>query len=323
MKKTVLILLILSFAVLSCKKQAAQDTFTGDPAALKATVGISKIIPHPALDAIEQGTMDELKSLGFTNLTYDLQSANGEISTAASIAGKYKSQNVAVSVGIATPMALALANSIKGPIVFSAVTDPVDAELRKNIGREATNITGVSDMTPIKAQFDLIVRLTGAKKLGHVYNAGEANSLVLLHMLEGLCAAGGVELITSTVNYTSEVKQATEVLASKGVDAIYVSTDNIVAAAINSVTTTAEKYGIPVIGADPVTSKDTGALAAYGVDYYKAGRQTGRMVAAILQGTSPGDIPVKFMTEPDELTLYIDSKVANKLGIKIPEDLLK
>ena len=94
----------------------------------KITIGISKIVSHPALDAVEKGIQDELKEQGYTNLTFDLQNANGEISTAASIAQKFKADQVKIAVGIATPTSQALKNTLKDSVViYSAVTDPVDA----------------------------------------------------------------------------------------------------------------------------------------------------------------------------------------------------
>lgn len=322
MKKLTALLLIAVFMLAGCKKDQSNDEIPD-----VKIVGISKIIAHPALDAVERGVIDELTEQRIANVMFDLQSANGEIATASSIAAKYKKDGVTVAVGIATPMALTLAGSLKNtPVVFSAVTDPVDAGLRKNNDSEDSLISGVSDMVPIREQVKLIKALTNARIIGHMYNAGESNSVVTLRVLEEVCKEQGIELVVTTVTNTSEVKQATEVLCSKGVNAIYVSTDNIVAAAIASVTTTATRHKVPVIGADPVTAANTGALAAYGVDYYKAGRFTGKIVIQILNGAKPGNIPVKFMTGFEELALFVDKDVALELGIDVPdniEDLVK
>jgi putative ABC transport system substrate-binding protein len=319
MKKIMILALTLCLAA-GCKKNG-ESMYSGAPQDLTSTVGIAKIISHPALDAVEKGVQDELASLGFVNLRFDLQSADGDMSNAGAIANQFKSQNNAVSVGIATPMALALASTVKGPIVFSAVTDPIYSGLRTTKDIEKTNIAGVSDMSPVREQFELLIRLTNAESVGYIYNMSEINSLMQLNILQELCDAKGLEFVTATINSKSEVKQATEALVNKGVDAIFIGADNLVAASITDVTHTALKAGIPVIGSDVATCEQTGALAAYGVDYYKAGRQTGKIVAQILAGTDPGYIPVKYMTSADELSLYIDYEVAGQLGITIPEDL--
>ncbi len=326
----ILLIVALTALTFGCRKDQnsvqnnTANTAVTENSQIKGIIGVSKIIAHPALDAVEKGLQDELIAQGFTGLTFDLQSANGEISTAASISNKFKNEKVLVAVGIATPMALSLANTLRDtPIVFSAVTDPVDAGLRQSNLAEDSLITGVSDMTPVKEQIDLMNRIKKLTTLGHIYNAGEANSVVLMKMLQSICDEMNITLIATTVNNTSEVKQAAEVISARKVDAIYVSTDNVVAAAIGSVTSTADKYGIPVIGADPVTSAGSGALAAYGVDYYKAGIETGKLIAEILKGEKPGNIPVKFMTSPSELELYIDTGVAKRLNLTIDDELLE
>lgn len=156
-------------------------------AAKKPLIGISKIVVHPALDAVEKGIQDELKAEG-VDADYDLQNANGDINTAASIANKFKSENVTVAVGIATPTAQALANAIKDtPVVYSAVTDPVSAGLVASYDKGGANVTGVSDLTPVKQQIQLLTQIKPIKRLGHVYSSGEANAVTLAKLAEQAC----------------------------------------------------------------------------------------------------------------------------------------
>jgi putative ABC transport system substrate-binding protein len=282
-------------------------------------IGIAKIIAHPALDAVEKGIIDEFAERGI-KAVFDLQSANGEFSTAASIAARFKDEKVDVAVGIATPTALALLNGLeKGtPIVFSAVTDPISAGLRSSNTKDTANVTGVSDMTPVKEQIELMNQIKPIKTLGHLYNSGEANSVELYRILVEVCKTLNIKLIVTTVTNTSEVRQAAEFLAREKVDAIYVSTDNVVVAALQSVTAVADRNNIPVVSADPVSAEGSGVLMAYGVDYYTAGRQTGIIIAEILEGRFAGDIPVKYMLTKDELALYFDKSVGDKLKLELP-----
>ena len=151
-------------ALLFCSFIMITGITASGAAQTEGVIGISKIVAHPALDAVEQGIQDELKSLGH-NFSYDLQNANGEISTAASIANKFKSQKVTLAVGIATPTAQALVNAIKDiPVVFSAVTDPVAAGLVNSIEKGEGNVTGVSDMTPVKQQIEFLTRVKDIKR---------------------------------------------------------------------------------------------------------------------------------------------------------------
>ena len=316
MKKIGLIAFVLFIAFAMAVSAAGQKDD-------KTIIGISKIVAHPALDAVEQGIQDELADQGFTDIVYDLQNANGEVTTAASIATKFKSSGVAVAVGIATPTAQALINGLKDiPVVYSAVTDPVAAGMITSFDKGEKGIAGVSDLTPVKEQIMMLQRITGLKSLGHIYSSGEANAVILAEMAKEACAELGIEFVESTVTNSSEVKQAAQAIINK-VDGIYVSTDNTVVSALASLADVAMKAGVPIMSADPSSTEGSDVLIAWGFDYYKVGRATGRVVADILNGKSTEDMPTVFMTDPSDINLVINVDVAAKLGITIPADLLE
>ena len=302
--------------ILICSIPASGADQTG------GVIGISKIVAHPALDAVEKGIQDELKSLGY-NFTYDLQNANGEISTATSIANKFKSQKVAIAVGIATPTAQALVNTIKDiPVVFSAVTDPVDAGLVSSLNKGDGNVTGVSDMTPVKQQIEFLTRVKKIKRLGHVYSSHETNAVALADLARKACKEMGIEFVETTVTNSAEVKQAVQTIIRR-VDGLYISTDNTVVSALNAITDVAMKQKVPVMSADPSSAETFDVLAAWGFDYYKMGRSTGRLIDSILKGRKPDDIPTVFMTDPSDVDLLINKDVAKKLSLSFPPDVEK
>ncbi len=285
-------------------------------------IGISKIVAHPALDAVEKGIQDELKSLGY-NFTYDLQNANGEISTSASIANKFKSQKVTLAVGIATPTAQALVNTIKDiPVVFSAVTDPVAAGLVSSVNKGEGNVTGVSDMTPVKQQIEFLTRVKKIKRLGHVYSSHETNAVALAALARKACKEMGIEFVETTVTNSAEVKQAVQTIIRR-IDGLYISTDNTVVSALSAITSVAMDHKIPVMSADPSSAETYDVLAAWGFDYYKMGRATGRLISSILKGRNPKDIPTMFMTDPSDVDLLINKDVAKRLGLTFPADVEK
>ncbi len=288
----------------------------------KVIIGISKIVSHPALDAVEKGIQDELKEEGYNNLTFDLQNANGEISTAASIAQKFKADQVKIAVGIATPTAQALRNALKDSVViYSAVTDPADAGLVKSYSVGEKNVAGVSDMTPVKDQIIFLKKLKDIKRLGHIYASHEANAVTLAKMAKKACDELGIEFVESTVTNSSEVKQAAQTIAGR-VDAFYLSTDNTVISAISAVVDVAKANKLPIMSADPSSAEKFDVLAAWGFDYYKMGKTTGRLIARILSGEKPENIPTIFMTEPSDVDLLINLDVAKKLGITVPDKLI-
>ena len=293
----------------------------GAPEPEGLTIGISKIVAHPALDAVEQGIQDELAALG-VDASFDLQNANGDVNTAASIAAKFRSDGVDIAVGIATPTAQALVNAIREvPVIYTAVTDPVGAGLVAEANRGGQNVTGISDLTPVREQLELLVRLSpGIRTIGHVYSSGEANAVSLAELAEASAAELGLSFVSATVANSSEVRTAAQSIVDR-VDAFYVSTDNTVVSALNALIDVATQAGKPVMSADPSSAEESGVLAAWGFDYYKMGRATGRLIKRILDGTPTADIGVQYMTDPADVDLLLNLDVASALGITVPAEV--
>jgi len=312
--------LVVSFLLASL--MLASAAFAAE-APKNVLIGVSKIVAHPALDAVVKGMQDELAAAKI-NATYDVQNANGDINAAASIANKFKSAKVNVAVGVATPTAQALVNTLKGstPIVFAAVTDPVKAGLVASLKKGDKNVTGVSDMTPVKEQIELLMKIKKIKKLGHIYTSSEENAVVLAGIVKQVCKEKGIEFIETTVSKSAEVKQATQAIIRR-VDALYISTDNTVVSAMSAVSEVAMKAKVPIMSADPSSAENYPVLAAWGFDYYKMGRTTGKVVIEILKGKKPEQIPTKFMTKASDVDLLINLDVAKKLGLTVPADVLK
>lgn len=311
-------LALIALAVAGCAKKEAA------PAAMAAkayTVGISKIVAHPALDAVEQGIQDELAALGVT-ATYDLQNANGDVNTATQIATKFAADKVNAVVAIATPTAVAAANTVKNvPVVFSVVTDPVSAGLVSSMDRGQGNVTGLSDKTDILSHLTLFQQVAKIKTLGYIYTSSEANSAASLDEVKAACASLGISLVEQSITNSNEVKQATEAIV-KRVDGIYLTTDNTVYSALPALVEVALANKKPVFSSDTTSAAEGGCVIASGFDYYKAGRATGKILAQVLQGTAPADIPVKLLKEPSELDMLVDLDAAKICGITLPADLV-
>lgn len=303
------VLLLVSLGAMSASAQAL-------------TIGVAKFVSHPALDALEKGIVDEIKAAR-PEVKFDLQNSNADMGTAAQIARRFKDEKVAIAIGIATPTAQALANAIKDrPIVYSAVTDPVAAGLVASLAKGGANITGTSDMTPVRQQLDLLFSLKEVKRLGHVYNSGEANSVKLAELVKSYCDAKGVKLVAATVTNSAEVKQAVLSIADR-IDAIYLGNDNTVFSAINAVAEVATQRKLPLVTADP-SSAETGVpvLAALGFDYYAMGRATGRLALRILAGEKTSDIPASLSTDPADFELVVNKDTAAKIGIVLSPAML-
>lgn len=313
MKKTLLALAALSmaFAFSGCKK--------ADNGTVK--IGIAKIVQHVALDSVEQGIIDVINESG-VKAEFDLQNANGDVNTATQIATQYKVKKVDVAVGIATPVAVAFANTLKDiPVVFGTVTDPIGAGLVDDLNHGKNNVTGMSDEIPTVEHIKTFAKITGIKTLGYIYTSNEANSVSAMALVEQGCKEAGIELVTQAISQSSEVKQAAETIVNR-VDGIYLTTDNTVFSAIASLVDVFGKAKKPIFSGDVTAAKEGGIFMASGFNYYKAGRATGEMVLQILNGTKPADIPVRFMTNPSDSDLLIDLDAAKACGITIPADIM-
>ncbi|HEY4316656.1 MAG TPA: ABC transporter substrate-binding protein [Herbaspirillum sp.] len=287
------------------------------------TVELTAIVEHPALDAVREGVRDQLKADGYEtgkNLRFEYQSAQGNTGTAAQIARKFVGDAPDVAVAIATPSAQALIAATKTiPIVFSAVTDPVAARLVPSWNASGTNVTGVSDLSPLKAQVDLLARIMPqARRIGIIYNPGEANSVVIVTELKKLLNDRGMRLVEAAAPRSVDVASAARSLVGKA-DVIYAPTDNNVMSAFEGIVKVAEQTRLPVIAADTSAAK-RGAAIAIGLNYYDLGRQTGKIVVRILQGEAPGAIATQ---TSNKLELFVNPEAARKQGLTLSEDVIK
>lgn len=296
----------------------AATAYGGD----QRVIAITQIVEHPALDAVYQGARDQLEEQGYKdgdNVRIMHESAQGNSAIASQIARKFVGEGPDVIVAIATPSAQTMAAAARNtPVVFSAVTDPVGAKLVKSLEAPGANITGVTDMLPIERHLDLLERVVpDAKRIGTVYNPGEANAVALVELLEERLEARDMELVKAAATKTSEVLGAARSLVDKA-DAIYLTTDNTVISAVEAVISVGERAKIPVFAADTATV-NRGAVAALGFDYYDLGRQTGGMVTRILEGADPGGMDVESV---DTLDLFVNPAAAERMGITLSDDLI-
>lgn len=325
---TVLLLVLLALLPAGCSQgtEAPGGDETGNGGAKSFTVGIVQIAEHPALDASREGFLAGLAEAGYVegeNLTVQYHSAQGDQSIALTIAQNLVNDQVDLILGIATPAAQAAATAAEGsgiPVLFTATTDPVAAELVKDWDVPGVNVTGTSDMNPVEDQLELIQKiLPGVEAIGVIYNAGEANSVVQVEIVRAKVKQMGLALEETTVSNTSEVLQAAQSLAGK-VQAIYVPTDNTAVQALASILQVAEENGILVVAGEG-DSVHSGAVATVGINYFTLGFETGKMAAQILEGADPAAMPVvKGMDLGVSYTVNLAA--AARMGVEIPEDIL-
>jgi putative tryptophan/tyrosine transport system substrate-binding protein len=292
------------------------------PSTKLKSVSVTQIVEHPSLNAVRDGLQEELTAAGLTpdKLKWQWESAQGNPATATQIAQKFAGESPNVIVAISTPSAQSAAQAAKQtPVVFSAVTDPINAKLVSQLEKPGGMITGVRDFAPVDKHLELIAKLLPqAKRIGVIYNAGESNSVSIVNFLKQSAPAKQMTVVEATVSNSAEVGTAAKSLVGRA-DVIYVPTDNTIVSALNSVLQVGIQNKLPVFSGDN-ESVEKGAIASLGFNYRDIGKQTGKMVVRILNGEAPGSIGVE---SPSKVELVINAKAAGQMGVKIPDAMLK
>lgn len=287
------------------------------------TVLVTSFVEHPALDAVRDGTKDELKAEGFDagkNLKWEFQSAQGNAGTAGQIAKKFIGDHPDVIVAIATPSAQPMVAGTRSiPVVYSAIADPIAAQLVKSWAPSGTNVTGLSHMLDPVRQVEIIRQVVpAAKRVGVVYNPGEANSVSALNSIKAVLEKQGLTLVEAAAPRSVDVAPAAKSLVGK-IDVMYTTTDNNVVSTFESLAKVCNDARIPLIASDTGSVK-RGAVAALGVNFYDLGRQTGKIVARILKGEKPGDIA---STTSKNLELFVNPAAAQKQGVMLSPEFIR
>ncbi|NLL31620.1 MAG: ABC transporter substrate-binding protein [Clostridiales bacterium] len=287
----------------------------------KIEIGISQLVQHPALDSAREGFIEGLKENGYEdgkNIAIDYQNAQGDAATSQTIAQKFVSEDKDLILAIATPAAQAVYNATKEiPTVFTAVTDPISAEIAKDWKNSGTNLTGVSDMVPVDQQLELLLKLVPeVKTLGVIFNTSEANSIVQVEALKEEAAKLDIEIKEIGVTNVNEINQNLTAVI-KNIDALYTPTDNTVASAFDLIGKIAIENSVPILGAEEAVV-DVGGLCSIGIDYFKLGKETAYKAVEIIEGKKPSEIEISTLSD---MNIKINTDVASKLGITIPEDI--
>lgn len=289
----------------------------------KKKVGISQIVQHPALDASREGFLEGLKEKGFEegkNLEVDYQNAQGDIATTQTIAQGFVSDKKDLIFAVATPSAQSAYNATKDiPIVFTSVTDAVNAGIVKDEKSTGTNVTGTSDSVSIKDQLQILTKvLPNAKTIGVIYSTSEANSAVQVKQLKEEAGKLGLSVKEAGVSNSNDIDQSvTSLLGS--IDVLYTPTDNTIATAYDLIAKRSLEHKIPVFGAE-TSVVEKGGLITAGIDYKQLGKDAGYKAAEILNGKKASEIEVGHQTD---LQTTINTDTVKKLGITIPADIEK
>ncbi len=316
MKKLMTMVLVLVLAM-------TMFTGCGSESGDMLKVGIVQLTEHPSLNTIRESIIQGLEDEGYVdgeNIKIDYQNGQNDMSIMKNIAQTFVGNEVDVIIAIATPAAqAALSETTDIPIVFAAITDPVDAGLIDSLEAPGGNVTGTSDEVSAADIMDLAKEINPEfKTIGALYNVGEDNSNAVVKGLKDYAAKNGFKVVESTFTNSSEVQQAAQYLADKA-DVVFSPIDNTVASSMAVVTDIFNKQQIPFyVSADSMVQD--GGLATYGIDYTVLGKETATMVADILEGASPATMAVKKMSD---MKVYINTDTAKAIGMEIPSSVME
>lgn len=299
----------------------AEET-TGEASAQKTEdgkqykIGVLQLVQHAALDASNEGFIKALDDAGL-NYTVDQQNASGDQPTCQTIASKLVNDGDDLILAIATPAAQAVAGATSDiPILVTAVTDPAASDLVASNDAPGGNVSGTSDLTPVKEQIDLLKKiLPDAKTVGILYCSAESNSEIQATMAKEAIEALGMTAVDYTVSSSNEIQTVVTSMVGK-VDAIYTPTDNTIAAGMATVAMVANDNKIPTIcGEEGMV--EAGGLATYGIDYYELGYLTGQQAVKILtEGEDISKMPIQYLPA-EKCKLTVNEETANTLGIDV------
>lgn len=311
MKKLLSLLLVFGLLLTGCSAPSSVDN--------SKKIGVIQLMDHTSLNLIYDSFLAQLQELGYSEDQITFLNANGDMTNVETCVNQLASDQVDVAVAITTPVAMSAMKLTESmPVIFSAVTDPVSARLVDDLDSPET-MTGTSDAIAVDQIIDLALQFVPeAKKVGYIYNPGEANSVANLTKLEQIAQSTGFTVETASVSTSADLQTATTVLGEK-VDFIFVANDNTVAEGMPIVAQEAKKLGKLVFtGADSMVMD--GGFATVGIDYASLGQETANMVDLVLNGTAISDIPVKVFAT--DLYIYVNSDYATELNITIPDDIL-
>ena len=288
------------------------------------TIGTVYYAPEQGQDLAMQGLLDGLAELGYhagKNLDVQRQHAQGEMNNIVPVLHNFDSSDVDAIVTFTTPVLTAACGAVRRkPVVFTYVTDPIAGGAGVSWTEHLLHVTGIGSFPPLEDTMDFIQTvLPRFKRLGVIYNSGEANSVKVVTELRRILQARDKELVETTAAATNEVSQAMLALVQQRIDAVYLPGDNTAYQAYDVVVQVCRDAEVPLI-VDMPEYTARGALAGIGVGFYQSAKATAQLLGRVLNGESPGRIPMQNLSIRSG---HVNLQTAKELGITFPPAVLK
>jgi putative ABC transport system substrate-binding protein len=273
---------------------------------------------HPTVEGLKAG----LKELGLEegrDVTFEIRFTEGRLEPMPrAVSGLLEAgADLIFSSGEAATKA-ARAATAKVPIVFTLVGDPVAAGIVAALARPGGNLTGISSLTTqlVPKRLEALKTLMPAvRRVWAVYHADDPTSLAALRQAEAAAPRLGLSVVGRAVRAPEELERVLqEIQPGDGLLPPDIATMDIPAVLLEVSLTSR----IPAVFPASLWVGH-GGLVSYGSDYHAQGLQAARLVAKILRGARPEDLPVE---GTDKIDLAVNLKTAALLGVTVPRKVL-
>ena len=280
--------------------------------------------PSSSIEFCIQGLMDGLKASGIEegkNLEIIRADAQGEMVNVPAILQNYDNSDVDLILTVTTPCLAGACNSVKHkPVVFTCVSDPIAAGAGKSHKEHLPFVTGVGSFPPVARMLELMQNLVPRlRAVGAMYNPAEANSAKEMAVAREVYRKSGVRLEEVAISSSSELLQAVQILAGRGIQAVWVPADNTCIEGYEGAVKGADDAKLPLFS-DLCSTLPRGGLACLGIELRAAGEASGKLASQILFGADPKDLPIEEVAVEQR---GISRSTAARMNIAIPAEYSK
>lgn len=320
--------LVMSFALVGCGTAENKTDTENSTASLETgeqidskvySVGICQLVQHDALDAATQGFEDKLTELiGEGKVKFELQNAQGDTASCATICNQFVSGNVDLIMCNATPALQAAYTATDTiPVLGTSVTHYGTAlDIKDWKGYSEANISGTSDLCSLEDQAAMIKELFPDKKnIGILYCSAEANSKFQVDAITPFLESDGYHVKEYTFSDSNDIA-AVVTTACDECDMLYIPTDNTAASNTGIIDNIAQPKNIPIVCGEEGICSGCG-VATLSISYYELGCVTAEMAYDVL--VNKKDISTMEIRYAPSIKKY-DKERCEALGVTIPDD---
>jgi putative ABC transport system substrate-binding protein len=278
-----------------------------------------------ATDERRKNLISSLAAQGFVegrNLIFEQRSADGQRGRLDGLVGELKAANVDVIVTFGYPPALAAKNLAGGiPVVVTGAGDPVATGLVDGLARPGGNLTGVTELsTDLSAKRLEILRdaVPNLQRVAMLWNADDLGMTLRYQSAQSAAGVLGVKVQALGVREPDDFDHAFAEMQREPPQAILMVSDALTMLNRKHVVEFANANRLPTIFEVGSVVRD-GGLMSYGPSQSEIGERAGDLVARILRGARPADLPLEV---PTHFEFLVNLKTARSLGIELPPTLV-